>query len=302
MTTAFAMDVERLLSEGRTEAALELAADGLRAFPTYIGGYALLVDCYVKLGHLEDAKLILDEADLRFANREVLRSRRDTLDSSPEEVVAVEPVEVEAAVTVEHEPEAEPVVEEPGQRRMIARRRRAKSEQGTQRQESPLRIIEFAPPSDDARVIRSSTVRLIPGLEYTSLRFEGSHSGGERSINRLPQPPAFRTFNKPVRSPFVGPTKSMPSKKVSLEELADKINRTRLNAAELGKRPPAPDPIAGSPKPSLVTETLAQIYMQQNSFDKAIEAFRTLAGQQPDKAEHFRRLIEECIEAKEKES
>ena len=96
------------------------------------------------------------------------------------------------------EPEPEPA---PTRDRLISRRRR---DRGTtapdEKKESPLRVIEFgAPPADD-RVIRSASMRLIPGLEFTSLRFAGQRRS-DRSISALPQPPAFRTFNQPVYRP-----------------------------------------------------------------------------------------------------
>ena len=55
----FALEVLRLLEDGRAEAALELAADGVRSYPTYIGGYAVLADCYAALDDVDDAFVIL---------------------------------------------------------------------------------------------------------------------------------------------------------------------------------------------------------------------------------------------------
>ena len=92
-----------------------------------------------------------------------------------------------------------------------------------------------------------------------------------------------------------------PQKKVSLEELADKINRVRLTASELEKRPPAPDPIEAGPRPSLVTDTLANIYEQQKNYVKAIEAYTLLQEQKPVKAEEYQKRIDACIAARDAE-
>lgn len=143
-------------------------------------------------------------------------------------------------------------------------------------------------------------MRLIPGLEYTTLRFEGVKTRGSRSIQFLPEPPAFREFHKPGKSVF-GPPPTQQQRKVSLEELADKIGRVRLTAEELEKRPPAPDPLQEQ-RHSVVTETLARIYMQQQSYDKAIEAFTHLKVQQPDNAAKFDALIAECTKLRDQQS
>ena len=137
-------------------------------------------------------------------------------------------------------------------------------------------------------------MRLIPGLEFTSLRFEGHSSRGGRSVSVLPTVPVWRSFNTPPHQPAKTTTKN-GSKKVSLEELADKINRVRLTASELEKRPPAPDPIADGPRPSLVTDTLANIYQQQKNYTKAIEAYTLLKELKPEKAAEYDKRIQACI-------
>ena len=47
-------------------------------------------------------------------------------------------------------------------------------------------------------------------------------------------------------------------------------------------------------QPILVTDTIATIYMQQQSYDLAIEAFKTLLTRKPDRKEHYEGLIREC--------
>jgi tetratricopeptide (TPR) repeat protein len=61
----------------------------------------------------------------------------------------------------------------------------------------------------------------------------------------------------------------------------------------LEKRPPAPDPLQEE-RHSVVTETLARIYMSQKSYDKAIDAFTRLQDVYPDQREKFAALIDEC--------
>lgn len=225
----FALDALRLLQEGDVHAALTLAADGVRSYPTYVGGYVVLADCYSRLGAHDDATVILREAERRFPSRAILRKKR---------------VEVPTPV-------------------------------------QPLRIISLSHPASDQRTIRSTTMRLIPGLEYTSLRFEGIRRSG-RSVSALPEPPAFRSFH-----PTSAPSALRTPRKVSLEELASRIGKVRITAEELEKRPPAPDPLANNPRQAFVTETLATIYLNQKSYAQAIEAFTQLMERHPDRAAFF---------------
>jgi len=306
----FALEVLRLLENGRAEAALELAADGVRSYPTYVGGYAVLADCYAALDDIDDAFVILTEAERRFPGRRTLEQRRTryqqraTVEPSTVEPSTVEPSTVEPSTvepTTVEPTTVEPTTVEPPTERLIPRRRRERAPVVPQeRKESPLRVIELgAAPADD-RVIRSASMRLIPGLEYTSLRFEGQRRSG-RSISALPEPPTFRTFNQPAPRPK-GMDEPEKPRKVSLEELADRIGKVRITAEDLEKKPPAPDPLAERPKRALVTETLANIYLQQQSFDKAIDAFTQLKELHPDKAEHFQAMIDKATAARDNAS
>jgi len=296
----FALEVLRLLEAGRAEAALALAADGVRSYPTYVGGYAVLADCYAALDDIDDAFVILTEAERRFPGRRALSSRRVRY----QQRATVEPTTVApttVAPTTVAPTTVEPTTVEPTTERLIPRRRRERAPVVPhEKKESPLRVIELgAPPADD-RVIRSASMRLIPGLEYTSLRFEGQRRSG-RSISTLPEPPAFRTFNQPLPRP-AGKDEPERARKVSLEELADRIGKVRMTAEDLEKKPPAPDPLAEQPKRALVTETLATIYLQQQAYDKAIDAFGQLKALHPEKAAHFQALIDKATAARDSAS
>lgn len=176
------------------------------------------------------------------------------------------------------------------------------SERTAVRREVPsvLRIIDTAPTSDDARIIRSSAVRLIPGLEYTTLRFEGMKTRGRRAIQPLSEPPSFRDFHSPMR-PFVrprphqsvenAPARPAVKKPLSLEELASRLEKVRMPRPGESTQPPVGPVHVPGAGPALVTETIARIYEQQGALDKALEAYRALQRQKPDKHDYFERLI-----------
>jgi len=174
-----------------------------------------------------------------------------------------------------------------------------------------LRLITAAMPTDDTRIIRSAAVRLIPGLEFTSLRFEGVKQRGRRSIQQLLDPPAFRTFPVPVRAPrraaVVPAVESAPAKRpLSLEELAARLERARMprtndpasapvssQSAIVREAVPAPVPPQTSTAGVVVaSETMARIYASQGSYDMAISVYRTLQQQQPERHDYFQQLID----------
>jgi len=157
-------------------------------------------------------------------------------------------------------------------------------------------------PATEGRVIRAASVRLIPGLEFTSLRFEGAKTRGRRIIQNLSDPPPFRTFNAPLKPTRVaGQGASATSAKManarrplSLEELAGRLESARMpRHVDTSKVPSAPiDVAAGS---TLVTDTIAGIYLAQEAFDKALEAYRELQARYPDRHDHYQARIDDVL-------
>ena len=282
VTPSFAREALALLGKGQADPALQLAAEGVKTYPSYLGGYIALADAYAALGHTDDATIILNEAERRFPTFAIVALRRQQLRST---TPLNNEVQQQRSTTQFNN-------EVPQRSSTTTLNNEVEQQRSTTTLPSPLRVINLAPSVADTRVIRSASMRLIPGLEYTTLRFEGSKTRGSRSIQYLPEPPAFREFHKPGR-PVFGQPPNQPLRRVSLEELADKIGRVRLTAEELEKRPPAPDPLQEE-RHSVVTETLARIYMAQKSYDKAIDAFTRLQDVYPDQREKFAALIDEC--------
>ncbi len=275
---AFAMDASVLLENGAANDAALLCVSGLGMYPDYLGGYVLLSRAYDALGRPLDARIILEEAQRRFPS-------------------FIPTATVEAALVPLAPPEP---------------RRVAPHATST----SPLRIIDTAQILDDTRIIRSASVRLIPGLEFTTLRFEGTKTRGRREIQTLLDPPPFRRFHparrvlQPVsqQSQPSGPTASHPkpaTKPLSLEELANRLERARMPRSGEALTPMASatqtthvvvptSASLGLPRQQMViTETIARIYMQQGAYDKAIDAFTALAVSKPEKNEEYQRIIAE---------
>lgn len=157
------------------------------------------------------------------------------------------------------------------------------------------------------RTIRSSAMRLIPGLEYTPLRVQSSVKN-HRSLSQLPDPPPFPVIRGSAMnvSPTLGSAQaSKSSRKTSktdrtsrpsdapkshLEELALRLEKVRTPVTE------EPDIIttrgaAEGVEPTLVTETMAKIYEQQGFIEQAIKAYRQLARVKPDRRSEFEQRI-----------
>lgn len=301
VAASFAVAAEALLAEHRFAEAVHLCASGVTQFPHYLGGYVVLARAYEAMGQLHDASVMRTAAQERFpwyvAPRvQVLQEPQAELQPEPESEQVVQP-------ELQPEPEPEPVPQtEPEQVSLpepviVAHVAPAAP---VREQPSVLRMIDTAHLVNDERIIRSASVRLIPGLEYTSLRFENLRSRGRRDISFLSDPPPFRSFHtmRRVQRP-AEPTREQrrePRKAVSLEEIAARLERrARMpRTADVAEQAPPPEPNG----PMLMTETIARIYMQQGSYDKAIEAFRMLQQSKPDKHAQFEALIAECERAR----
>jgi hypothetical protein len=313
--------------------AAQLCASGVEHYPDYIGGYVLLASAYESLGQHHDAQVIREALHTRFPGLPLLKSyiqaQQESLvedtpdieepqtfdeDQVPEVELIAESVpvlEVEPATESEvvcfEEPAIEPVAEFSEDFIIEAESEvhvelAIEPEPETFEGPSPvtshpnvLRLIEMAPITTDTRIIRSSSVRLIPGLEFTSLRFEGTRSRGRREITSLLDPPAFRTFHPIRRTARPSETQEPRKKPVTLEELAARLNDARLprntggNDQEISR-----EDFSAMQSPIMITETIARIYMQQGSFELAIEAFKALQKQKPEKTVEFEKLIKEC--------
>lgn len=271
---SFAVTASELLMSGQAEEALQLSADGVRTFPDYVGGYVLLARAYQAIGYIEDAQVILTEAQRRFPWYNLNASILELEQPEQAEIPFEPPVSAgsngsaaEAMVVQKHVPAARPEIAGPFS------------------QHSPLRMIEMAQPTSDTRIIRSSSVRLIPGLEHTSLTIQQHGLRTKRSPLVLPEISPMRRFDAP---------QAADPKVTSFEELAERISKARISADDLVDKRPAPDPTAEH-RQRVVTETLANIYMSQKNYSKAIESFRILKQNKPDQAAKFEARIQECL-------
>lgn len=273
IAASFALTAEAMVAEHQYMDAVQLCASGVKAFPQYAAGYIMLARAYEAMGKLHDAAVM----------RTAIRERFPWyVERQPVAAPAVAPTHEENELLVSDAQISEAPAQE--------------SEPEVREHASILRIIDTAHLVNDERIIRSASVRLIPGLEYTSLRFENLRSRGRRDIPFLSDPPPFRSFHTMRRTTRSAEPPREQRKPVSLEEIASRLERRARvpRTTETVAQAPPPEPNG----PMLITETIARIYMQQGSYDKAIQAFRMLRQSKPDKHAHFDALIAECERAR----
>jgi hypothetical protein len=260
---------------------VQLCAQGIQAFPDYCTGYLVMASAYASAGLAHDQAVMMREYERRAARRV----------TSDELQVTSEVTSDELQVT------SDEVVVTSDELQVTSDELRVTSdERGFF---SPLQVIHSMPLASDDRTIRSTSVRLIPGLEYTSLRFEGMKMRGVRVIQHLVDPPSFRDFHVQSRrasSRGADAATVTPRKRpLSLEELALRLEKVRMPRSgdvsePVSAPPPSPSPAAPLP---VITETLAKIYAAQGSYEMAIEAYRILQQRFPEKAAQFATTIDE---------
>ncbi|HVZ41049.1 MAG TPA: hypothetical protein VHI13_17335 [Candidatus Kapabacteria bacterium] len=171
----------------------------------------------------------------------------------------------------------------------------------------------------NASRLRSSNLRLIPGLEFAPLRHEDparrqliaplisepmpqpeiSHrarktlDGGE-----MPPLPPLEEAHSPFETPMPAEPRIAPAANggdagprgeeglTPLEELARRLEHARIPAVEEPEQHTAF-------QPSMMSETLADILVRQGAFAEALKAYQTLARANPERLAHYQQRIAE---------
>jgi tetratricopeptide (TPR) repeat protein len=322
----FAVHAEQLLHSGNPSEAIELCLNGLLYYSDYPAAYAVAARAYLAVDNQLDAIRILDKGLFLFPlhktllriNDEILHPliessssvslQSSTVDTFSEnellesnDVYQTQQLENgESLTTIGVEANTTTTENETAQSDVI---QFAQSE----RKYSPLRIIEtIKAPSNFIGSIKATSVNLISGLEFATLRIENGYFHPLSKL-QLPEPPPFPTF---LRKPKLIETPSdtndvllkedevIPQKLTPLEELAARLEKVRI--------PVAYQEIARSNNPSqvvpaMITETMARIYEKQGAYSEAIKAYQILARRTPEKLEFYEQKIRDVVELIEQE-
>jgi len=176
-----------------------------------------------------------------------------------------------------------------------------------------MRIVETATIDSRAmRMLRSSNIRLIPGLEFAPLRIESTRRAfagasfefppfrpirGSQRIHGIPKSratgstlefldnaPHNRLHQEGIHSNVA------PQPRTSLDELAQQLENVRIRPQQ---HPTSIGPRERnvSDEPTVVSETMAHIYESQGAIEQAIKAYMTLACQFPERRAYFEEKI-----------
>lgn len=98
--------------------------------------------------------------------------------------------------------------------------------------------------------------------------------------------PSIPTLNIPKHIESIQRSDESKRSLTALEELAKRLEHAKIPVIEEEKTLPSP-----SFMPSVVTETMADIYEQQGAYAQAIKAYQVLARNNPDRLEYFESKI-----------
>lgn len=98
--------------------------------------------------------------------------------------------------------------------------------------------------------------------------------------------PPFQSREVPKQEIIISRSDDTSKTLSALEELAQRLEHARIPAIEEEKTISNP-----SFMPSIVTETMANIYVQQGAYSQAIKAYQVLARNNPERLEYFETII-----------
>lgn len=331
--TTFAHNAMQLIAAGNAAEALQLCAEGIAWYPDYASGYLVLAKAYRALGKIEDAEIVCNEIWQTFSIRVPkehtplvelpvepesihVDATAPALVVSEEHAVAGEVVEavVDIATPVEQEAVALTLV----QHLSIPATEYVHSTAEVHSQHvTPLKLIELGTLPNDTRIIKSSSVRLIPGLEFATLTMQGNTQHSRHSVvyDPLPEPPPFRDFKVKLRTmsatpttpvvvappPATGSTTEVPNtaperRLVTLEDLAKRLENARIPRSEATykQQQAQPNLPVATPNTRVVSETIANILFQQGHYQQALDAYAALIEAKPERGAELTKKILEC--------
>lgn len=146
--------------------------------------------------------------------------------------------------------------------------------------------------TDQRRFLRSSNLRLIPGLEFAPLRFESSTQRTVR-FNSLPEPPAFRDFESESEQELEQLEATHLTRDVGVPRNQKDATKKQYSS-DISRDPDTEqfDFVNGEYSPPIVNDTLALIYEQQGAIEVAIQAYTLLLKNYPEKSAHYLKKIE----------
>lgn len=344
VSATFALEAQQCLERGDAAAAIALCRTGLAKYPHYVTAYLVLARAHMATGDYDSADkaiqhgiqttprtrsfstlrrqfspaissasmYVVPDVLREVVEREVATPFVDTLSDGTLATGLASAGLVAAAALKSLETEPEEVDVPPAAEKIVAEQKQpaivsVPEEQSFSKRTigGYLQIIEPLGKAAPKSSLRSNNIRLIPGLEFTSLRMESGSLGRHPSYRRtysLPELPTTRGFEIPFddqQSVFAvsrysvndiadehPPHSGADTTTQELDDLAERLSTVQMPSVnellerESDTEPPAAVVAALDETPriakALVSETMANIYVMQGAYSQALEAYQAL--------------------------
>lgn len=267
----FARLAEFHLERGRVHDALDLCAEGVLLYPEYAAGHLMRGRCYEALGRISEARTSYHRALELSPFNTVVQHLLVALPDLPEAE------RIDAIFARPEAPAAVPETDAPERHEEVF-----SIEPAPERTEEAASVDDEEPPYDPFPTFEEY-LRLHPAPSEPRMTLDEYLSG---------------------RTPFPADRKDeiVPAPKESasdLESLAKMLQEaSRIVPKEETQTSPVPpasndeSESAGAGQPTIVTQTMAEIYVAQNEFKAAIDAYKELMKKQPEHAKAFQQRID----------
>jgi hypothetical protein len=307
----FAIEAEELLNEGKPEEAIELCYNGLAVYPDYPSAFIILASALQSLGETTRAIEEIEKALILFPNTIALIELKNELelsiiDSEPNTTNDGQIVLTQEVILTESE-NLSPIEASDDIDNQAAQPFEPEIEDTTINSDykfintEPLRL-KFLRPlinqnfnNKNIQEIRANNLALIPGIDYSPLKIRHSTKLQNYNIQILPEEPAS-TYSKKIKEKkdYINDSSKVniifPGVEEIQKEFADEFNEDMQEPSKSGTNKTSRKK---AKEKHFITETIANIYVQQKAYSQAIEAFKQLAEQFQEKKVYYTERINE---------
>lgn len=269
----FAVDAEELLDSGKIEEAIDLCLEGLKVYPGYPAGEAVLARCYKISGNNDKANEILDSAMSKNPFNKALETlKKYDIEIPKKEISAVENKNNEVENDYLNYDDSINLLDNEAELN-------EDDINGINQEEVKELDLDF------------EKIDLIPGLEnpvaFISLPKFNNSIVLTYDFNQFPS-----TFSKNHQIELLN------KKEDDYSTLATKLENAKIKPSDDEFIEPELEEFKVN---EIVTETMANIYFEQGAYNQAILAYKTLKNKHPEKIDFYDEMIEKIQIEKEKE-
>ncbi len=317
----FAVDAEHLLRNGFYEDAIELCEEGLKEYPDYPAAIAILAKAYKCIGDSGMAHNLLDNAAKSFPAFRTIKNAQENIDKPIENMVLASSEVIEEEVIEEEVIEEEIINYELEEFDSFEEDISEINNYSEDNQQTFNYVSDNLPTeeqvsdelTDDIETINEDEIsENNPNVKYSTFDYDFELSTELMQISKINSaiPELIPGIVELIPDYFVQQKRKQQS--ISLFDVENSLKSYRENPLTIfteidfaynGKnqikdyahieKTMYDDDYEEYAKPTVITETIANILYQQGAIDEAIEAYQQLAETILEKKEYFLNKIEE---------